>query len=83
MSIPVTTIIIGAAILLYLIIMVKIQYGYIIQMQERQRQSNLSQNKLYEKMSFQEEQLHFHIQSHYLTGGIAYLIYKIRHRHAK
>ena len=62
------------------LIMVKLQYNYIGQIEKKQKDLNISQYKMYEKMSFQEEQLHYSLQSKFFTGTVAHLLYKFLHR---
>jgi Protein of unknown function (DUF3949) len=77
-------IIIGSFIFIYILVMIPIQYRYIAAMKERQKKSNLPQSQLHEKMSFEEDQLHYNLQGSIInwpSAIIATLIYKIRHRH--
>ncbi|GIN87987.1 hypothetical protein J6TS2_43730 [Heyndrickxia sporothermodurans] len=79
-------IIIWSVLILYFLIMIPIQYSCISSMKELQKESNLTHNERFEKMTFEEEQLHYHLQSNFFTlpsNIIAMLIYKIRHRKEK
>lgn len=61
-------------------LMVVAQYKYIEQMEKIQKSSNMSQGEMYEKMSFQENMLHRGIQSNFITGSLAYFLYKLINR---
>lgn len=79
-------IIIGAVLVLYMIVMVPIQYSYISSMKELEKKSNKSHNQLYEDMSFEKEQLHYNLQGNLInipSNLVAMLIYKLRHRNIK
>lgn len=79
-------IIIGAVLVLYMIVMVPIQYSYISSMKELKKKSNKSHNQLYEDMSFEKEQLHYNLQGNLInipSNLVAMLIYKLRHRNIK
>lgn len=68
---------------LYTLVMIPIQYGYLTELKKRQEKLRVSQNQLYERMSFEEEQLHFHHQGsmfNWLPAIIASMIYKRKHR---
>ena len=76
----------GIVVLLYFIVMVPIQYLYISGIKERTRKSKLSQEQMYENMSFEEEQLHFHMQGNILNWPAALAanaLYRIRHHKGK
>lgn len=76
----------GIVVLLYFIVMVPIQYLYISGIKERARKSKLSQEQMYENMSFEEEQLHFHMQGNILNWPAALAanaLYHIRHHKGK
>lgn len=51
----------GSVALFYFLAMIPLQYLYISEMNKKKKETGLSQNELYEKMSFEEEQLHFHM----------------------
>ena len=52
----------GSIAILYFLVMIPIEYRYLQGLEEKKKKTGLSQSKLYEKMSFEEEQLHFNIQ---------------------
>ncbi|CJI95261.1 Uncharacterised protein [Streptococcus pneumoniae] len=52
----------GSIALFYFLVMIPIQYLYLQGLHEKKEKTGLSQRELYEKMSFGEEQLHFHVQ---------------------
>lgn len=71
----------GGVALFYFLVMIPLQYMYISEMNKRKKKTGLSQNEMYEKMSFEEEQLHFHVQGNIFnmpSALVAYLILKIR-----
>lgn len=71
-------------VLLYFVVLTPIQYAYIGSLKEREKIKK--QSKLYEDMSFEEEQIHFFIQSSILflpATLIANLIYNLKHRAKK
>lgn len=73
----------GSIALLYFFIMIPIQYTYLVGMQEKRRQTGLSQQELYKNMSFGEEQLHFHVQGNPFnipSAFVAYMMMKTKHR---
>jgi hypothetical protein len=75
-------ILLGIAVL-YFLIMTPIQYRYIAALKEKQKKSKLKQHEMYEKMLFEEEQLHFHNQGNLWNWPsfiAASIIYKIKHR---
>jgi len=61
----------------YFIFMVVIQYQYIGELRKKQHKSSEEQSAYYEKMSFEEEQLHYRMQSFWPAAAVAALIYKI------
>jgi hypothetical protein len=66
--------------------MIPIQYLYISGIKERARKWKLSQEQMYENMSFEEEQLHFHIQGNIAnlpSTIVAHFLYQLRHRKSK
>jgi Sec-independent protein secretion pathway component TatC len=76
----------GGIALLYFFVMVPIQYLYISGIKERTRKSKLSQEQMYENMSFEEEQLHFHIQGNIAnlpSTIVAHFLHQLRHRKSK
>jgi Protein of unknown function (DUF3949) len=76
----------GGIALLYFLVMIPIQYLYISGIKERARKWKLSQERMYENMSFEEEQLHFHIQGNIAnlpSTIVAHFLYQLRHRKSK
>ncbi|EZP79175.1 hypothetical protein H839_00490 [Parageobacillus genomosp. 1] len=76
----------GGIALLYFLVMIPIQYLYISGIKERARKWKLSQEQMYENMSFEEEQLHFHIQGNIAnlpSTIVAHFLYQLRHRKSK
>lgn len=72
----------GSIALFYFLVMIPVQYSYISGMKDKLKRTNLSQEQLFEKMSFEEEQLHFSIQGNPFnipSTIVANLIYKLRH----
>ncbi|MEH7025238.1 DUF3949 domain-containing protein [Bacillus wiedmannii] len=70
---------ISLIILAYFIILVPIQYNYIKILKTKQ---NVSQNELYDNMSYEESQIHYHYQSNVFTipaSLVASIIYKVKH----
>lgn len=76
------SLILGTVFVLYFIAMVFIQYKCICKMEEdiRNRKKKISQNEMYDKMSFQEQELQCGMQGKIITGTVAYIIYKIVYR---
>ncbi|ARJ24257.1 DUF3949 domain-containing protein [Bacillus mycoides] len=73
---------ISLIVLAYFIILVPIQYNYIKMLKEKQKKMNVSQNELYDKMSYEESQIHYHYQSNVFTipaSLIASIVYKVKH----
>ncbi|MEQ2526425.1 DUF3949 domain-containing protein [Robertmurraya yapensis] len=74
------------AYILLSFILLPIQYRYIKELKEMDKERKalgLSQNEYYEKMSFENEQLHFNAQGNPLFIGaniLATLLYKWRHK---
>lgn len=54
---------ISLIVLAYFIILVPIQYNYIKMLKEKQKKMNVSQNELYDNMSYEESQIHYHISN--------------------
>ncbi|EJQ56335.1 hypothetical protein A6279_27520 [Bacillus wiedmannii] len=70
---------ISLIVLAYFIILVPIQYNYIKILKTKQ---NVSQNELYDNMSYEESQIHYHYQSNVFTipaSLVASIIYKVKH----
>ncbi|WP_372515569.1 DUF3949 domain-containing protein [Bacillus pacificus] len=57
---------ISLIVLAYFIILVPIQYNYIKILKEKQKKMNVSQNELYDNMSYEESQIHYIIKVTYL-----------------
>lgn len=73
---------ISLIILAYFIILVPIQYNYIKMLKEKQQKMNISQIELYDKMSYEESQVHYHYQNNVFTipaSLVASIIYKVKH----
>ncbi|KFM99367.1 DUF3949 domain-containing protein [Bacillus clarus] len=73
----------GSVALFYFLVMIPIQYLYIEGLSERKKRTGLSQQEMYKKMSFEEEQLHFHVQGNPFnlpSALVAYMILKIKGR---
>ena len=51
----------GGVALLYFLIMIPVEYRYIASMQDWEAKAG-SQSAAYERMPFEEEQLHYHMQ---------------------
>jgi len=71
----------GGVALFYFLMMIPIQYLYIKGLNEQRQLTKLSQQELYKNMSFEEEQLHFHVQGNPFNippAFVAYLILKIK-----
>lgn len=78
--------IIGGVILLYIIVMVPLQYQYISEMKAIKNKTHKTQNEIYDNMSFEEQQLHYNLQGSLInlpSSLIAMLIYKIVHPQTK
>jgi hypothetical protein len=72
-------ILIGIAAL-YLVIMIPLQYHYIVSLYEKELKSG-SQAKLYDEMSFEELNIHYNTQSmHIVPNLIAYIIFKFKYK---
>ncbi|WP_077620439.1 DUF3949 domain-containing protein [Bacillus sinesaloumensis] len=75
--------IIGGVLLLYILIMIPIQYRNIEATKQEIKRTNKTHNEMYENKSFEEQQLQFNLQGSLLnlpSTLIATLIYKILHR---
>ncbi|HDR4722365.1 DUF3949 domain-containing protein [Bacillus cereus group sp. Sample62] len=73
---------ISLIVLAYFIILVTIQYNYIKMLKTKQKKMNRSQTKLYDNMSYEESQIHYHYQSNVFTipaSLVASIIYKVKH----
>lgn len=77
-----TWIVVSIAVL-YFLVMIPMQYRYISGLKEYQDRMKTSQYELYEKMTFEGQQLHYHNQGNLWnlpSFMVASLIYKIRHQ---
>ncbi|MDM5190289.1 DUF3949 domain-containing protein [Bacillus sp. DX4.1] len=73
----------GSIALFYFLIMIPIQYFYIEGLNEQRQRTRRSQKELYKNMSFEEEQLHFHVQGNPCNippAFVAYMILKMKER---
>lgn len=73
---------ISLIVLAYFIILVPIQYNYIKMSKTKQKKMNMSQTELYDNMSYEESQIHYHYQSNVFTipaSLVASVIYKVKH----
>ncbi|PEM57852.1 DUF3949 domain-containing protein [Bacillus wiedmannii] len=73
----------GGIALFYFLVMIPFQYLYLQGLHEKKKRTGLSQRELYEKMSFEEEQLHFHVQGNPFnipSAFVAYMILKVKGR---
>ncbi|KMP94125.1 hypothetical protein TU65_15810 [Bacillus wiedmannii] len=73
---------ISLIVLAYFLILVPIQYNYIKILKTRQKKMNMSQNELYDNMSYEESQIHYHYQSNVFTipaSLVASIIYRVKH----
>lgn len=69
--------------LFYFLVMIPIQYLYLQGLHEKKKRTGLSQQELYKQMSFEEEQLHFHVQGNLFnipSAFVAYMILKVKGR---
>ncbi|WP_431731893.1 DUF3949 domain-containing protein [Bacillus timonensis] len=75
--------VIGGILLLYVLVMIPIQYRNIAATKEEFKRTKKSHNETYDDMSFEEQQLQFNLQGSLInlpSTLIATLIYKIIHR---
>ncbi|MEH7382739.1 DUF3949 domain-containing protein [Bacillus sp. JJ1533] len=75
--------VIGGILLLYVLVMIPIQYRNIAATKEKFKKTKKTHNETYEDMSFEEQQLQFNLQGSLInlpSTLIATLIYKIVHR---
>lgn len=73
----------GGIALLYFLVMIPIQYLYLQGLNEKKKRTGLSQQELYKQMSFEEEQLHFHVQGNLFnipSAFVASMILKVKGR---
>ncbi|WP_449538671.1 DUF3949 domain-containing protein [Ferdinandcohnia sp. Marseille-Q9671] len=76
-------IIIGSVYLLYILIMIPIQYRNIEATKKEIKKTKKTHNETYEDMSFEEQQMQYNLQGNLLnlpSTLLATLIYKIRNR---
>lgn len=81
-----TIAILAAPVVLYVLIMIPLQYRNIAETKARRKQHQMSHNEEYEKMSFEQQELQFGLQGDLLTIPatlIASLIYKLRNWNEK
>ncbi|PEB81587.1 hypothetical protein COM95_12445 [Bacillus cereus] len=74
---------ISLIVLAYFIILVPIQYNYIKILKTKQEKMNVSQDELYDKMSYKESQIHYHYQSNIFTipaSLVASIVYRVKHQ---
>ncbi|EJS60001.1 DUF3949 domain-containing protein [Bacillus cereus] len=74
---------ISLIVLAYFIILVPIQYNYIKILKTKQEKMNVSQYELYDKMSYEESQIHYHYQSNIFTipaSLVASIVYRVKHQ---
>ncbi|WP_238883397.1 DUF3949 domain-containing protein [Clostridium sp. YIM B02551] len=65
---------------LYLILMIPLQYHYLVSLYEKELRAG-SQAKLYDEMSFEELNIHANTQSiHIIPNFIAYIIFKFKYK---
>ncbi|MEO2074011.1 MAG: DUF3949 domain-containing protein [Bacillus sp. (in: firmicutes)] len=77
--------IIGAYLLLSLILL-PMQYKYVKHVKEERKKLGLSQGEYYDKMSFENQELHYNAQGNILFIGanlLATLLYKWNHKRLK
>jgi hypothetical protein len=85
MGLTVTLYLLGGYILLSLILL-PFQYNYIKELKEmdkKRREKGISQKEMYDKMSFEEQELNFHIQGSLLfilANLFATLLYNWKHK---
>ena len=79
-------IIIGSVFIIYVLVMIPLQYRYISEFEELKKKSGQTQNEIYENMSFEKQQLNFNLQGNLMnlpSTSIAIIVYKIRQRNAE
>jgi len=73
---------ISLIVLAYFLMLVPIQYNYIKMLKTKQKKMNMLQTELYDNMSYEESQIHYHYQSNVFTipaSLVASIIYKVKH----
>jgi len=76
--------VLGGIILLYVLIMIPVQYRNIAATKEELKKTKKTHNEMYGDMSFEEQQMQYNLQGNLLnlpSTLIATLIYKLRHPH--
>ncbi|WML41572.1 DUF3949 domain-containing protein [Neobacillus sp. OS1-2] len=85
MSLSVTLVILGVYLLLSLILL-PMQYSYVKElkkMDQKRREQGISQNEMYDRMGFEQQQLSFNAQGNPLFIGaniFATILYKWKHK---
>ncbi|WML42905.1 DUF3949 domain-containing protein [Neobacillus sp. PS3-40] len=85
MGLTVTLWVLGGYILLSLLFL-PFQYSYVKELKEmdkKRKEQGLSQEEMYDKMSFEEQELNFHVQGSILFIGanlFASLLYNWKHK---
>ncbi len=75
--------VIGSVLVIYFLIMIPVQYGNIAATRKELKESGLTHNDSYEKMSFEQQQLQYNLQGNLLNLPatlVAQFIYFLRHR---
>jgi hypothetical protein len=84
MDIGVTIII--SVLVAYFLVMIWFQYKNIAETKMRIKKTKQSHNEMYEKMSFEEQELQYNLQGSLLnlpSNIVAMILYKILHWHEK
>ena len=85
MSLSVTLWVLAGYLLLSLILL-PMQYSYVKELKkldQKRREQGISQNEMYDRMSFEEQQLSFNAQGNFLFIGanvFATILYKWKHK---
>lgn len=85
MNLTVLLLVVGCYLFLSLCLL-PFQYQYVTQLKEmdkKRKEKGISQNEMYEKMSFENQQLHFNAQGSPLFMGanlLATLLYNYKHK---
>jgi hypothetical protein len=80
----IAVIVLLSVFVVYFLVMIPIQYANISDTKKRFKELTQSHNEIYDKMSFEEQQLQFNMQGSLFnlpSNIVAALIYKLRHRH--
>ncbi|WP_342505108.1 DUF3949 domain-containing protein [Sporosarcina sp. FSL K6-2383] len=78
--------ILGLVIVIYIIVMIPVQYRNIEATKKELKKSGKTHNEMYEDMSFEQQQMQFNLQGNFFNipaSLIAELIYFLRHRKEK